>query len=175
MIKEYFKMKTDNEFNEYINNITNTKSVVSRHYFTYSQWVFPTSDIYAKLKTINNEFFKKEYETLRREYEALRRPFNNFMKLFDIMSFDQEAHITGKYDHDTVKPETLTRALVLTCSRPNDLVVVPFAGSGTECAMAVKEGRQAIGFDIEEKYCEMSNKRVQQILQMPSLFAGSKF
>ena len=37
------------------------------------------------------------------------------------------------------KPEALTRALMLTCSRPNDLVLVPFAGSGTECAMLLKK------------------------------------
>ncbi len=177
MIKEYFQMKTDNEFNEYINKLTNTKSVVSRHYFTYSQWVFPTAEIYAKLQTINNEVFKKEYEVFKKEYEVfkkeyeeLRRPFNNFKKLFDIMSFDQEAHITRNYDHDTCKPETLTRTLILTCSRPNDLVLVPFAGSGTEVAMAIKEGRQAIGFDVEEKYCQMSNDRINKILSAPELF-----
>lgn len=86
------------------------------------------------------------------------------------MRFDQEAHITGKYDHDTCKPETLTRALILTCSRPNDLVFIPFAGSGTEVAMAIKEGRKAIGFDIEEKYVEMGNKRTDIIKAQPSLF-----
>ena len=47
------------------------------------------------------ETLRQEYETLRQEYETLRRPFNNFKKLFDVMSFDQEAHITGKYNHDT--------------------------------------------------------------------------
>jgi site-specific DNA-methyltransferase (adenine-specific) len=92
------------------------------------------------------------------------------MKLFDIMSFDQEAHITRNYDHDTCKPETLTRALILTCSRPNDLVLVPFAGSGTEVAMAIKEGRQVIGFDVKEKYCQMSNDRIKKVLSMPELF-----
>jgi len=117
------------------------------------------------------EILKQEYETLRTEHEEMRRPFNNFKKLFDIMSFDQEAHITRNYDHDTCKPETLTRALILTCSRPNDLVLVPFAGSGTEVAMAIKEGRQAIGFDVEEKYCQMSNDRINKILSAPELFA----
>ena len=170
MIKEYFKMKTDNEFNEYINKQTNTKSIVSRHYFSYSQWAFPTAEIYAKLQTINDEVFKKEYEVFKKEYEALRRPFNNFKKLFDIMSFGQEAHITKNYEHDTCKPETLTRTLILTCSRANDLVFIPFAGSGTEVAMAIKEGRNAIGFDVEIKYVEMGNKRADIIKSQPSLF-----
>jgi len=66
---------------------------------------------------------------------------------------------TSNYDHATVKPEKLTRALILTCSRRNDLVFVPFAGSGTECAMAAKEGRKFIGYDIERKYVGMANKR----------------
>lgn len=116
----------------------------------------------------------KEYEELRKEYEELRRPFVNLFKLQEILRFSNEAVKTGaKYDHDTVKPEKLTRALILTCSRPNDLVVVPFAGSGTECAMAVKEGRKTIGFEIEEKYAKMSNERIQKILSQPSLFIGS--
>lgn len=123
----------------------------------------PTEEQYNKLVTILD---------LEVEYSQVARYFNNFKKLFDIMRFDQESHITAKYDHDTVKPEKLTRALILTCSRPNDLVVIPFSGSGTECAMAVKEGRETIGFDIEEKYCKMSNKRVQNILRQPSLFVG---
>lgn len=171
-IKEYFKMATDNEFNDYINKLTDTKSVVSRHYFTYSQWVFPTAEIYAKLQTVNNEVFKKEYEVFKKEYEKLRRPFNNFKKLFDVMRFDQEAHITTNYDHDTCKPETLTRVLILTCSRQNDLILVPFAGSGTECAMSIQEGRNTIGFDITEKYVKMSNDRIKSILNKPELFTA---
>jgi len=145
---------------------------------TRTRWDFPNEENYKKLQTSGrfqkpyNEL-KTEYEKLRIEYESKMRCFNNYLKLFDIMSFDQEAHITGKYDHDTCKPETLTRALILTCSRPNDLVFIPFAGSGTEVAMAIKEGRNAIGFDIEEKYVEMGNKRTDIIKAQPSLFALS--
>lgn len=115
--------------------------------------------------------FNYSYDNFKKEYEKTIRYFDNKFKLFDIMSFDQEAHITKEYAHDTCKPETLTRVLILTCSRPNDLVLVPFAGSGTEVAMAIKEGRQAIGFDVEEKYCQMSNDRINKILSAPELFA----
>ena len=114
--------------------------------------------------------FNYSYDDLKKEYEETIRYFNNRFKLFDVMKFDQEAHITGKYDHDTVKPEKLTRALILTCSRKNDIVVVPFAGSGTEVAMSIKEGRKAIGYDIEKKYVDMSNKRIKTFKDAPSLF-----
>lgn len=132
----------------------------------------------SNILTGKSEPLKEDWEVIcsligEYDYETLRRPFNNFKKLFDVMKFDQEAHITRNYEHDTCKPETLTRTLILTCSRPNDLIVVPFSGSGTECAMAVKEGRKTIGFEITEKHAKMSNERVQNILRQPSLFVGS--
>lgn len=139
----------------------------------------PTKQDWELIETIiksgkEYEELLKEYEELRKEYEELRRPFANYFKLQEIFRFSNEAQKTGaKYDHETVKPETLTRALILTCSRENDLVVIPFAGSGTECAMAVKEGRKTIGFEITEKHAKMSNDRVQNILRQPSLFVGS--
>ena len=146
--------------------------LIAKRYFGTSQWELPTKEMYLKLQTTG--YWQKEYEELRKEYEELRRPFVNHFKLQEIFRFSNEAVKTGaKYDHDTVKPETLTRALIMTCSRHNDLVVVPFAGSGTECAMAVKEGRKTIGFEITEKHAKMSNERVQNILRQPSLFVGS--
>jgi len=156
-------------------------------YHSSTQWDLPIIETYNELihhfqidkwkgfkeyETLRQEYetLRQEYETLRQEYETLRRPFNNFKRLFDIMRFDQEAHITGKYDHDTVKPETLTRALILTCSRPNDLVIVPFAGSGTECAMSAKEKRLFIGYEITKKHAIMSQERANNILNSPTLF-----
>ena len=174
-LRQYFK-----ELQEFIglglkkiNETLGHRKAEHGFYHSSTQWDLPIIETYNELihhfKIDKWEGFK-EYETLRQEYETLRRPFNNFKKLFDVMRFDQEAHITGKYEHDTCKPETLTRALILTCSRENDLVFVPFAGSGTEVAMAIKEGRKAIGFDIEEKYVEMGNKRTEIIKSQPSLF-----
>ncbi len=140
-----------------------------------------TEEQYNKIRQhLNNEYLRKEYEDLRKEYEDLRKEYEDQRRFFynpakyeEVLEFSQEGHKTGKYDHDTCKPETLTRALILTCSRPNDLVFIPFAGSGTEVAMAIKEGRKAIGFDIEEKYVIMGNKRTDIIKAQPSLFAVS--
>ena len=77
---------------------------------------------------------------------------------------------TSNYDHDTIKPEKLTRILINTCSRKNDLVVVPFAGSGTECAMSAKEKRRFVGFEITEKHAKMAQDRANKILKEPTLF-----
>ena len=129
----------------------------------------PTERDWELIETIIKS--NKKYEELRKEYEELRRPFKNVFNLQEVLNFSNEQAKTGaKYDHDTVKPETLTRALILTCSRQNDLVVVPFAGSGTECAMSVKEKRRCVGFEITPKYVDMSNKRMKIILEQPTLF-----
>jgi DNA modification methylase len=139
-------------------------------------WTFPTKDKYESLQKIGlcekpYSILLKEYDDLRKEYKDLRRPYNNIFNLQEVLNFSNEQNTTGaKYDHDTVKPETLTRALIMTCSRPNDLIIVPFAGSGTECAMAIKENRNFVGYEITEKHVIMSNKRVKKLLDNPPLF-----
>lgn len=133
-------------------------------------WMFITEKSYILLQK-NTEYFNKPYKELEKEYNKLRRPFNNEFNLQEILNFSNEAVKVGnKYDHDTVKPETLSRALILTCSRPNDLVVVPFAGSGTECAMSAKENRNYVGYEVTEKHVKMSNERCEVIKRAPILF-----
>lgn len=132
-----------------------------------------TKEMYEKLQDWCSPYMRKEYEELRKEYEELRRPFNNERFHGDVIRIPN--YETCDYDHETIKPEKLTRELILISSRQNDLVVIPFSGSGTECAMALKEGRRAIGFDIDLKNVEMSNKRMRIIMIQPELFnQGSK-
>ena len=127
-----------------------------------------TKEMYIKLQKWCEPYLRKEYEELRKEYEELRRPFKNNLHLGDVIRLPN--YETNKFKHDTIKPEKLTRILLQTCSRKGDLVLVPFAGSGTECAMAAKEGREFIGFDIEPKYVEMANARCSEHLKQTSLF-----
>ena len=111
------------------------------------------------------------YDEVRQKYDANRRFFNNEFKLQEVIREDNEATKTGaKYDHETVKPERLTRILIRSCSQPGDLVVVPFSGSGTECAMAAKEQRHFIGYEIDQKHADTSRARCQKILTQPELF-----
>ena len=127
-----------------------------------------TKEMYEKLQRWCYPYLRKEYEVLRKEYEVLRRPFNNSLNLGDVIRLPN--YETSDHDHDTVKPEKLTRILITTCSRENDLVVVPFSGSGTECAMSAKENRLFWGCDIEKKYVDMANKRVKVLLNQISMF-----
>lgn len=123
-------------------------------------WQMPTEENYKKLQTTG--FFQKSYNDLRYEYEQLRRPFYNPNKYEEVLEFSQQSNKTKYFDHETQKPEELTRALILTCSLPNDVIYIPFVGSGTECAMAIKEGRRFIGSEINSKYIDIAEKRIKQ-------------
>jgi len=145
-------------------------------YFGDVQWQLPTKENYEMLQTTGYwqkpfEVLREEFEVLREEFEVLRRPFNNERFYGDVIRIPN--YETGNHEHDTPKPEKLTREIILISSRPNDLILVPFAGSGTECAMAIKENRNFIGFEINEKHVNYGNKRADNIKAQPSLFAVS--
>lgn len=65
--------------------------------------------------------------------------------------------------HFAVFPEQLCLKPILSCSRPGDIILDPFGGSGTSAVVAKKLGRKAILIDVIESYCEIARKRVEGI------------
>ncbi len=65
-----------------------------------------------------------------------------------------------KVDHPTQKPLSISRRIVKHFSDEGDLVVIPFAGSGSECLAALMEGRQYIGFELNPKYVAITEERI---------------
>ncbi|MCC7439304.1 MAG: site-specific DNA-methyltransferase [Armatimonadetes bacterium] len=64
-------------------------------------------------------------------------------------------------DHPTQKPEKLIAKLVLASSKPGDLLLDPFLGSGTTSVVAKKLGRKFVGIEREEAYCLLTEKRLE--------------
>ena len=64
-------------------------------------------------------------------------------------------------DHPTQKPEKLIAKLVLASSRPGDIVLDPFAGSGTTCVVAKKLGRHYLGVELDGEYSLWAAKRLR--------------
>ena len=64
--------------------------------------------------------------------------------------------------HTTQKPEELMLELVKLFTDEGDLILDPFAGSGTTLVAAKRLGRRAIGIEQEEKYCEVAARRLSQ-------------
>lgn len=63
-----------------------------------------------------------------------------------------------KMQHPGTFPDKLAEDLILCFSAPGELVVDPLCGSGTTLRMAKKNGRDYIGIDISEEYCELAEK-----------------
>lgn len=68
--------------------------------------------------------------------------------------------VLKKNFHPTVKPLKLMSYLVTLGSRPNDVVLDPFVGSGTTCLAAEILNRKWIGIDNNPEYCEIARKRI---------------
>lgn len=64
--------------------------------------------------------------------------------------------------HPVPKPLTWLRWLVGLTTEKDDVIVDPFAGSGTTLRAAKDLGRKAIGIEIEERYCELAATRMGQ-------------
>lgn len=62
--------------------------------------------------------------------------------------------------HPTQKPVGVMKWIIENYSRPTDLILDPFCGSGTTCVAAKLLGRNYIGIDISEDYCEIARKRL---------------
>lgn len=65
-------------------------------------------------------------------------------------------------DHPTSKPLSMVSDWVRRFTSPRDVILDPFAGSGTTLRAAIDNGRSAIGVEIDERYCEVIAKRCQQ-------------
>ena len=66
------------------------------------------------------------------------------------------------YKHPAIFPEALARDHIISWSNPGDIILDPMCGSGTTLKMAQSLGRQAIGIDISEEYCNIATARIQQ-------------
>ena len=153
-------------------NITNR---AVGHWTGRSQWYPPSQDNVRKLRERYNIFVeydekKREYDEKKREYdEKVKRPFNIIEKYkYNILKFSEENR--GIYNHPTVKPEKLSELLIRVASRENDTVLVPFVGSGTECASAKKLSRNFIGYEIDKDFYDMAKERINSVEVLPNLF-----
>jgi site-specific DNA-methyltransferase (adenine-specific) len=69
----------------------------------------------------------------------------------------------GKALHPTQKPEELLKRIILGFSNENDIILDPFAGSGTTPFIAKKYNRNFIAIEKEEKYVKAIQKRLNFI------------
>ena len=62
--------------------------------------------------------------------------------------------------HPTQKPEKLLAKIILASTNESDLILDPFAGSGTTAVVAKKLNRSFVGIEADENYCLLTEKRL---------------
>ena len=73
----------------------------------------------------------------------------------------------GKKLHPTQKPEALIARAILAASRPGEVVLDPFFGSGTTGAVAKRLGRQFIGIERDRGYVSAARARIAAVEPLP--------
>jgi modification methylase len=73
----------------------------------------------------------------------------------------------GKKLHPTQKPEALLARVILSASRPDDLVLDPFCGTGTTGAVARRLGRRFLGIERDADYAKAAAARIAAAAPLP--------
>ena len=191
-IREYLiqeKNKIDISLDD-VNILVGTASMAGRHYFSNSQWCFPTKEhyermqltfnaIYNKIGTVEqigklsneelikliervslNNVLKKEYEELKKEYEELRRYFEPKENFTDVWISNLTSS-TDEHFHPTQKPLWLIKRIVETSCKINGVVLDPFIGSGTTAIACLETKRKFIGYESKREYVEIAQERIE--------------
>jgi site-specific DNA-methyltransferase (adenine-specific) len=81
---------------------------------------------------------------------------------FNIWNDAVAASTDEKTGHPAMFPESLVKDHITTWTNPGEIVLDPFAGSGTTIKAAKELGRQAIGIEINPEYVKIINNRLRQ-------------
>ena len=80
----------------------------------------------------------------------------------------------GNTLHPTQKPEELLRRVLLSCTKPGDVVLDPFLGSGTTLAVARQLGRIGIGVESDAEYVGVASDRIGKAASDEALMAKER-
>lgn len=164
---------------------TGKKNMVS-HWFGASQWQLPGESDYLKLQALFSRValekrqrnglemprsqLVSEYSELNRqylelvsEYHHLRRPFSvsSAVPFTDVWTYKPVQFYPGK--HPCEKPADMLHDMISASSRPGQLVVDFFMGSGSTIKEAIKLGRRAIGVELEAERFEQTRREIEEI------------
>ena len=141
------------------------------HYFTKSQWTFPTQEAYSKLQAFGLEYaaFKREYAAFKREYDEIKKEwyetrayFNNTHdNMNNVWHFDR-AGKEERVGHATPKPIALCGRAIKSSSREDEIVLDVFGGSGSTMIACEQLNRICYTMELEPKWVDVIIQRWEQ-------------
>jgi len=140
---EYIFMLTKSEKYYYDHNAIREPrtSVGSNHQFGGKKYNDPDNPIYGSIQSVYESDGKRNKRDV---WNITTQPF--------------------KDAHFAVMPEALVEPCILAGSRVDDLILDPFAGSGTVGVVAKKHNRKFIGIELNPDYAKIANDRINETL-----------
>ena len=139
---------------------------------------------YKMLPTYNPQMIKCEphkrnHSKGNRQHREVNRCYGSYVETPTIISDEKfptsiisipKQHIVGTSYHPTEKPVSLIQWLIRTYSNKGDIILDNTIGSGTTAIAAIREKRHFVGFELNEKYYKIANKRIKEEQNRPTLF-----
>jgi site-specific DNA-methyltransferase (adenine-specific) len=89
------------------------------------------------------------------------KPYNNKKVPGNVWEFPRVRYRMAEYEeHPSQKPEALLERIIKASSNPGDMVLDPFAGTFTTCAVAQRLKRRSIGIELQEEYIKIGLRRL---------------
>lgn len=141
------------------------------HWFTSHQWSLISRENYEKIQSycVRNNIcaFSTNYDVFRKQWEDA----NIFQKTLTDDERREWGHwaiwnmnTVGKRDgHPAAFPEELPERCIKMHTRPGDIVLDPFGGSGTTMIAAEKLDRSAVLIERDPSYCEVAIRRYEKL------------
>jgi len=126
-------------------------------------------DIHEYILIFSKEAFNRKSSD-GRVSTITRDDFLEFTK--SVWTFPAES--ARKVGHPAPFPVELPYRLIQLYTFEDELVLDPFCGAGTACIAALKAGRHYIGYDIEEKYVQLAQRRIREYREQQLPFAVPK-
>jgi DNA modification methylase len=159
--------------------ITKLTATTHTHYWSKSQWSFPTKEHYNTIKDAANgkaflkeyEEIKKEYEEIKKEYEEIKKEYyssrayfdNTHDKMTEVWQFDRHVRQGDEGGHATPKPIPLCERAIKSSCPENGLVLDVFLGSGSTMVASHQLKRKCYGMELDPKYCQVIIDRMKKL------------
>lgn len=120
----------------------------------------------AGLRPVSHLVFPKDYASRKGAFLACHEPAFVLAKgnpkvpspISDVLPWAY----TGNRLHPTQKPLEALKPIIAALTRPGDIVLDPFAGSGSTLAAAQLLGRAYIGIELDRRYAETARTRLKK-------------
>lgn len=159
--------------------IRNQMDILSRIVWSYDSSGVQAKKYYGSLwepilfcvKNKNNYIFNADNIMVEAKTGAKRRlidyrgktprPYNTKKIPGNVWNFNRVRYRMEEYEsHPTQKPEMLLERIIMASSNKGDVILDPFSGTFTTCAVAQRLGRKSIGIELQEEYIQIGLRRL---------------